>query len=123
MKVIAVVLIVSLLVGCANTGASYRPLVDLRNQTESQYQTDLQECQYHAKKVLGTGETAAAGAVTGALVGAAVASLFGGSRKSRNDSSMYGALAGAGSGAAKAENEQRTIIRRCLAGRGYNVLN
>lgn len=123
MKTVAALLVMAILAGCANTGANYRPLVDLQGRSEAQYQNDLNQCQGYAAKVMGAGEKAAIGAVAGAVIGAAIAGLFGGDRRSRNDSSMYGALAGAGSGGASGENEQRTIIRRCLSGRGYNVLN
>jgi outer membrane lipoprotein SlyB len=121
--VVSVTVVVTNLGGCANTGANYRPLADLQGRSEAQYQNDLHQCQDYASKVSGAGETAAIGAVAGALLGAAISSLFGGDRHSRNDASLYGALLGAGSGGASAEDEQRTIIRRCLSGRGYNVLN
>ena len=123
MKLVAALLFATMITGCANTGANYRPLVDLQGRSEAQYQTDMRQCQEYASKVMGAGESAAVGAVAGAAIGAVIAGLFGGGRQSRNDSSMYGALVGAGSGGVSAEEEQRTIIRRCLAGRGYNVLN
>jgi uncharacterized protein YcfJ len=120
---VAALLIATIVGGCANSGSNYRPLVDLQGRSDSQFQSDLNQCQGYASQVMNAGEKAAIGAVAGALIGSAISSLFGGDRHSRNDASMYGALVGAGSGGASAEDEQRTIIRRCLSGRGYNVLN
>ena len=41
----------------------------------------------------------------------------------RNEPAGYGATVGAISGGAQANETQEVIIKRCLAGRGYNVLN
>lgn len=114
---------VALLYGCANSGANYKPLVDLQGRSAATFQNDLGQCQSYASQVTGAGERAAVGAVAGAVIGAVIAGLFGGDRRSRNDTTMVGAISGGSAGGVAAEDEQRNIIRRCLSGRGYNVLN
>ena len=110
-------------IGCANTGANYRPLVDTRGGTvdSSKYEMDLQECQQYANQTAGAGEKAAIGAAAGAIFGAVLAAAAG-RGYDRSATARVGALTGAVSGAAQGETDQRSIIRRCLGGRGYSVL-
>lgn len=110
-------------VGCANTGANYRPMIDTRggSVSASGYEADLRDCQQYAAQVGGAADRAAAGAVVGALFGAVLAAAAG-SRYDRVATARAGAVTGAAGGAAQGEQDQRSIIRRCLAGRGYSVL-
>jgi hypothetical protein len=62
-------LIASLLVGCANTGANYRPIIDSKNVDFNKYEADLLDCQNYARKSYGAGEGAVAGAAAGAAQG------------------------------------------------------
>jgi len=115
----ATILILALLAGCATgrgSGANYNPIVD---RPGPNYATDLAECQAHATKVMSAADGAVAGAVAGALFGALMMAAVGGSRR---DGAWVGALSGGTSAAAEAEGGQRGIITRCLAGRGYSVL-
>ena len=110
-------------VGCANTGANYRPLIDTRGGTvdATRYESDLRECQQYAAQTAGAGEKAAIGAAAGAIFGAVLAAAAGGGYD-RSATARVGAVTGAVGGAAQGENDQRSIIRRCLGGRGYSVL-
>lgn len=121
-RLLGFALILALLAGCANTGANYRPIVDTKGVTDSsKYEADLRECQAFATQTTGAGERAVAGALAGAALGALLAAAAG-SRYSRNQHAGVGAVAGAAAGAGQGETDQRTIIRRCMDGRGYNVL-
>lgn len=121
-RAMGLLLLSAILVGCANTGANYRPIVDTKGVVDmSRYESDLHECQQFATQTTGAGERAAAGALAGAVLGALLAAAAG-SRYSRNQHAGVGAVAGAAAGAGQGETDQRTIIRRCMAGRGYNVL-
>ena len=66
LKSLIITLITSLMVGCANTGANYRPIVDTRGVDLNRYEVDLRECQQYATQTMGAGESAAAGAAAGA---------------------------------------------------------
>lgn len=123
MKKLTVILAALVLAGCATApgGAQYEPLIDRSTNTAGNYQSDLQDCQAYATRVAGAGEGAAAGAVAGAIVMGALSAILGGTGHGRW--AAAGALTGALSGAGSGEVNQRDVIRRCMAGRGYNVLN
>lgn len=119
---IASACIVSLLSGCAATsGANYRPIIDTRSVDFNRYESDLRECKSYATQTAGAGETAAAGALAGAVLGGVLAAAAG-KNYSRSSTARVGAVTGAVGAGARGETDQRNIIRRCLAGRGYNVL-
>lgn len=112
----------SLLVGCAATsGANYRPILDTKGVDFNRYESDLRECQGYATQTASAGESAAAGAVAGALLGGLLAAAAG-KGYSRTNTAQVGAVTGAIGAGAEGEKNQRNIIRQCLAGRGYKVL-
>lgn len=119
MKVLAMVTL--LLAGCA--GANFRPLIDASGKDPGRLESDMRECQQYASQVAGAGTQAAVGAGAGALLGHLFAGLAGGNRMQRNQTSAVATASGALGGAAHGETDQRNVIRRCMAGRGYNVLN
>ena len=114
-------LVITSTVGCATTGANYRPIVDNKGVDLNRYESDLHDCQGYATQTASAGESAAAGAAAGAVFGAVLAAAAG-SRYSRSSSAGVGAVSGAAGAAAQGETNQRNIIRSCLAGRGYKVL-
>jgi len=116
MKALTLTLAVALVAGCAHTGQNYRPIVDT---TSERYEQDLRECQAFAAQRMDAAQGAAAGALLGALLGAVLSRAAGGSG---NRGAATGAVAGGTAFAGQAENSQRSIIKRCLTGRGYSVL-
>ena len=122
MKTTAIILSAAILAGCANTGAQYQPLVDGRTQGAN-YSQDLADCQQYATQRAGAADGAVAGAVFGALIGVALLAVGGGRGGWGNEVAAVGAVAGGLQGAAAGEGTQRDIIKRCMAGRGYGVLN
>lgn len=117
LKSLIITLITSLMVGCANTGANYRPIVDTKGVDLNRYEIDLRECQQYATQTMGAGESAAAGALFGAILASAAGSTY-----DKNSTARVGAVTGAAGAGAEGETNQRNIIRRCLSGRGYKVL-
>ena len=123
MKTTALTLCISLaLTGCATTGANFQPLVDLRGTEPARYQADLAGCQSFARQQADAARMAVAGAVAGAIFGALLAAAAGGGYD-RHASARVGALTGAARGGAQGVESQEMVIRRCLIGRGYSVLN
>ncbi len=118
LKFTTLALVVSLASGCATRGANYIPLVDLKGKDTQQFNTDTTECQAYAKQRMDAAQGAVIGAVAGALLMAAFAP-----RGYRNDFAAHGAVAGGLGGAVSSNDTQETVTKRCLAGRGYNVLN
>lgn len=106
---------------CANSGASYRPIVD--GPVDAKYEHDLMECQSVAQqREYLNGDTRTA-IVAGALIGGALGALTDNSdSEDVYDGMLGGAAAGGLSGAAEAHGERREIVINCMAGRGHNVV-
>ena len=111
--------VVFALSGCA--GANYRPLVDNKGVDMNRYEADLGECQQYAHQLSGAGESAAGGAVAGAIFGALLAAAAG-KNYDRGATARVGALTGAVSAGSQGETDQHNVIRTCMSGRGYRVL-
>lgn len=125
MKIASGALALAILAGCAangGTGAQWQPVVDIK-PSQTNYYADLADCQRLATQVMSAGQSAAAGAVAGALFGALLGAAAGGNSRFNGQMAGVGALSGGAGAAASAEGGQRGIISRCLAGRGYAVLN
>ena len=128
MKKTIVILSTSLLAACAYNSA---PVVGPHDKTEAEYQQDFAECQQYAARV-DKGESMRTGAVNagvlGALSGAAIGLIEGdGVDGAVAGGAIAGGIGGAGAGAAggaaKATRDQAYVLRRCLAGKGYDVLD
>jgi outer membrane lipoprotein SlyB len=107
----------ALLLGCA--GATYRPIVDTQGLDMNRYEADLQSCQQFATQTADGAHSAAVGAIAGAALGSVIAGIAGGDRRATGS---IAALEGGIMGGVSGETNQRNIIRRCLSGRGYRVL-
>lgn len=122
-KLITIVVALSL-TACAThrTGANWTPVIDRQGSDPARLQSDLEDCQNYARQTASATEAAAAGAIGGAILGAIFMAAAGG-RGFRNEAAAVGALSGGLGAAGKAETDQRTLISRCLLGRGHRVLN
>jgi hypothetical protein len=102
------------------------PVVDTQGVDPARYQADLADCQRYANSVNPTNETLKSGAI-GALGGAALGAALGAATGSPGIGAAMGATAGAGAGvgygALSSTSEQDRIVKNCMAGRGYRVLN
>lgn len=117
MRAIFSLFIIFGLSGCA----APQVIIDKQGVDMSMYEQDLDECRHYAEEVE-TGSEVAKGAVGGAVIGGAVGAILGG-RRSAEKLGGVGAItgaAGAGSSAGKGKNQ---VIKNCLRGRGYKVLN
>ncbi|MBC6406109.1 MAG: hypothetical protein GDA41_10395 [Rhodospirillales bacterium] len=126
-KLSATFLAVALIAGCAN---AYDPVVDFRvsNNTSEAYDQNLRECRALAKQGGSAAEDAVVGGLGGAALGAAVgaiggAILGGGAGTGAAAGAGIGGATGAAGGAISGVSDERSIIRNCLRGRGYAVLD
>lgn len=118
-KILCAALALSL-TGCAST---YRPLVDPRpGQTMTQYDADLNACRQYADQVAGAGTGAAMGAVGGAILTMAISAIFGNTGRALGQAAGAGAVIGGVGGAASGNESETNVIRRCMSGRGWAVL-
>lgn len=127
-KAVTTTIAVAMAAGCAGPnqggyGASWQPVVDVRPDQQVAYANDLSQCQNYATQVMNSQQAAMTGALAGAVFGALLGAAAGGNGRFNTRVAGVGALSGGVGAAAEAEGGQRGIIRRCLIGRGYSVLN
>lgn len=120
MKVMYLLMAVAL-TACA--GADVRPVVDMQGVNTSKYEADLRDCQAYAKQKSGAVETGTKGAVGGAVVGSLVGLVGGGTGSNIAQAAGVGAVVGGAGGAYMGNKAQEDIVKKCLAGRGYKVLD
>ncbi|MFN2327733.1 MAG: glycine zipper family protein [Chromatocurvus sp.] len=108
-----------LMTGCTTTK---NVIIDKRGVDMNRYHQDLAECKEYAKEVR-KGEMVARGAGSGAAVGGAIGAIVGDSTDSAVRGAGVGAVSGGARGMSAGEREEMRVIKRCLSGRGYRVLN
>jgi outer membrane lipoprotein SlyB len=118
MRMLLIILMVLIASGCASRRG---PVVDMKGVDQAKYEADLADCQKYADQVMGAGGGAVAGAAVGAGVGYAVGRGVG----VRDPSAVGrgGAVVGGAKGAAGGAKNRQGVVSKCLAGRGYSVLN
>ena len=111
--------------GCANGyggyGAPKQIIIDTRGVDMDDYYGDLADCEDYARQIDVKSETTQ-GVVEGAVVGAVIGAVAGNHNTAQRGAGA-GAIVGGLKGNKQARLEQERIVRRCLSGRGYNVLN
>ncbi|AYO06504.1 glycine zipper family protein [Vibrio parahaemolyticus] len=123
-KPLLLVVVSSSLAACAY---NQKPVVDMTNVDQAQYEQDFAYCQGYAEKVDKTEAAksdATNGAMTGALIGAAAGALedgIGGAAVGAVAGSAVGAGAGALGGASDSTKTQALVLRKCLQNKGYTV--
>ncbi len=123
---VAVVILLLSLSGCASHKQSaYRQqggiIIDKKGVDMAQYHRDLDECRAYAEQVP-VAERAATSAAGGAVVGGVLGAIVGDSDTAKRGAGV-GAVGGAVSGASSGYHEKQLIVKRCISGRGYRVLN
>ncbi|ELB2156092.1 glycine zipper family protein [Vibrio parahaemolyticus] len=123
-KPLLLVVLSSSLAACAY---NQKPVVDMTNVDQAQYEQDFAYCQGYAEKVDKTEAAkseATNGAMTGALIGAAAGALedgIGGAAVGAVAGSAVGAGAGALGGTNDSTKTQAFVLRKCLQNKGYTV--
>lgn len=112
---VPVTLLALLLAGCAS---SRGPIIDTKGVDMTQYQQDLAECEEYATQV-NPAEGAARGAAAGGAVGAMTGAIGGDAARGAG----IGAVLGGAQSAQMGVRERDEVVKRCLRGRGYRVLN
>jgi hypothetical protein len=105
----------ALAAGCA---AHPNPIIDTKGVNVAAYQRDLTECQSYAQQV-----QVSAGVAKGAAAGAAYGAAIGAIRGDIGEAAGVGAVSGGAWSGLEADRDKQQIVKRCLRGRGYRVLN
>lgn len=114
-SLVAAVLVLVLAVACA---AHPEPIIDTRGVDMAAYEVDLAECSEYSKQIT-TEKGVAKGAAGGAVVGAATGAISG----DTGAGAGYGSIWGATRSGLDADRDKQMVVKRCLSGRGYRVLN
>ncbi len=94
-------------------------IIDPQGVDMAMYQRDLAECREIARQVDSkVGERAVGGAIVGAIAGSIV-----GDHHTAETGAKLGALSGAVRGGRATRRERLRVIKNCMRGRGYHVLN
>jgi outer membrane lipoprotein SlyB len=111
-------LVIAALSACTTTDEI---IIDQKGVDMSRYEQDLAECKTYASEVK-TGNKVAKGAVSGAVVGGLIGAAVGNSRDAQRGAGA-GAVTGGARGVREGEQTEMQVVKRCLSGRGYRVLN
>ena len=112
------------LAGCSSnpqTQATGGVIIDTKGLDMSSYYQDLHECRNFAAQV-NVGGQVVEKTITGALIGGAVGAIAGDSDAAKRAAGV-GGLLGAVKGSGQASREKQRVLKNCLKGRGYRVLN
>ena len=115
---VGIVVTIVVLTACTTTDEI---IVDKKGVDVSAYDQDLAECQSYAAEVK-KGEKAAKGAGTGAVIGGLIGVITGGGSGAAVGAGV-GAVGGGAKGASQGEQDEVQVVKRCLRGRGYKILN
>ena len=119
-----VLIIMSLLtISCVSNNSSSilsmnNPIIDTKGVDMTLYETDLEECKAYSSDI-STIKSIAKGSATGAAVGAVIEAIS----DKRKDAIEIGAVSGGTQSGLRATREKEQVLKRCLKGRGYKVLN
>jgi len=103
--------------GCTTTSEI---IIDQKGVNMSRYEDDLADCEGYAEQVA-VGQKAAKGAASGAAVGGAIGAVSGG--RDAGEGAAIGAITGVTKGLSEGERDKVRVVKNCLRGRGYRVLN
>jgi outer membrane lipoprotein SlyB len=114
----AVLLVPFIVIACTTTDEI---IIDEKGVNMSAYRQDLAECRGYSSAVK-TEEKAVRGAASGAVVGGAIGAITGGADDAARGAGV-GAVGGGARGINEGEKTEVKVVKRCLRGRGYRLLN
>ena len=122
MKRLALISCALLLAACSGFSDPSGAIVDLKGVNRGQYEADLADCQAYADEVP-LGKHVGTGAAAGAAVGAAAGAVSGANTTGIGQAAGVGGVYGGTIRGVGAVHEKQQVLRECLRGRGYRVLN
>jgi uncharacterized protein YcfJ len=108
------------LTACQSNPAE-RVIIDPKGVDQAAYQQDLAECDALSQQAR-PGRSGLRGALGGAVIGGALGGVMGDSRTAAQMGGA-GAVVGGASQAGEGYSERERVLRNCISGRGYRVLN
>lgn len=108
-------LLIATVCGCA---AHPEPIIDMQGVDRVRYEKDMEDCTAYGEQIR-IEEGAVKGAAAGAAVGAATGAISGDTARGAG----YGAVIGTAESARLNDREKQQVVKNCMRGRGYRVLN
>ena len=115
MKYVTLALALLVLGACTTTDEI---IIDKKGVDMARYDQDLAECRAYSDEVK-TGKKVATGAASGAVVGGLIGAITGDAAKAAG----VGAVGGGARGASEGSRDEVQVVKNCLRGRGYKILN
>ena len=106
-------------ISIVSCSAKNQVIIDPAGVNMAVYQQDLRGCRQIAEQVDNKG---GAGAIGGAIVGALIGAAIGNSDTAQKLAAV-GAVSGGAKGAKNSKREKDLVVKNCMRGRGYRVLN
>ena len=123
MRKFSLLMVIMLLTGCATSDPFVdAPIIDRKGVDMAKYAADKAECEQYAAEV-NRGEKIARGAIGGAVIGGAIGAIANRRSNAAERGAGVGAVAGGVGGAREGSREAEQVVKQCLRGRGYRVLN
>ncbi len=116
MKYLAPVLVLLAITAACTTTDEI--IIDKKGVDMARYEQDLTECRAYSSEVQ-TGQKVARGAASGAVVGGLIGAITGDAAKTAG----VGAVGGGARGASEGSRDEVQVVKNCLRGRGYRILN
>ena len=121
MRILTATLLIAAVACISGCAAHPDPIIDMKGVDQELFVQDWNECKAYSHEV-SVAKGAAKGAGLGAAIGA-VAGAIGGDSADVAEGAAYGGLYGGTGSGLEADREKQLVFKRCMAGRGYRVLN
>tara|TARA_Y100001970_G_scaffold75674_1_gene95873 strand:+ start:2001 stop:2417 length:417 start_codon:yes stop_codon:yes gene_type:complete len=122
MKIGTLLFTVMILTGCVSTASDpifsgSKPIIDKKGVDLNAYEVDLKECAEYANDI-SVGRSVLKGSAAGAAIGGVVEVLT-----DEEDAIEVGAISGGAKSGIMSVRQKERVVKKCLRGRGYKVLN
>ncbi len=122
MKVASLFFTLIILTGCVSTlsdpiFSGSKPIIDKKGVDLNAYEVDLEECTEYANEI-SVGQSILKGSAAGAAIGGAIEVLT-----DKEDAIELGTISGGAKSGITSVRQKERIVKKCLRGRGYKILN
>jgi len=118
MKILLLIVVVLLATGACTTTSEI--IIDQKGVDMSRYEENLAECKSYSQQVA-VAKKGAKGAASGAVIGGVIGAV--GHHSDAVEGAAVGAVSGGARGLDEGDRTKVRVVKNCLRGRGYMVLN
>ena len=118
MKFLLLIIVLFLVMAACTTTSEI--IIDEKGVNMSRYEEDLAECKTYSEQVA-VGKKATKGAASGSVIGGVIGAV--GHHGDAGEGAAVGAVGGGAKGLDHGQRDKVRVVKNCLHGRGYRVLN